>query len=203
MRARTAPQFESLTMVPCEEKEPAMVVRHAACACGSLKVRCKGDPTKVSLCHCLDCQKRTGSTYGVAAFFRREDIESEGATRCYTRKSDSGHPVTFHFCPECGSTVYWDSAPDARDCCGRRRFIRRSDVPGSDTVGLREPPSSLDRLSRFRHSGEGPPWVKAGSILPGVLAALACTGEGRCCRDPDRGPRRSERMAGYRRQAPA
>jgi hypothetical protein len=83
------------------------VIRLAACVCGSLKVRCKGDPMKVSLCHCLDCQRRTGSTYGVAAFFRREDVEPQGATRSYTRRSDSGHPVTFHFCPQCGSTVFW------------------------------------------------------------------------------------------------
>ena len=84
-----------------------MVTRFAACACGALKVRCTGDPIKVSLCHCLDCQKRTGSTYGIAAFFRRENIDPQGATRSYTRQSDSGHPVTFHFCPECGSTVFW------------------------------------------------------------------------------------------------
>jgi hypothetical protein len=84
-----------------------MVTRIATCACGLLNLRCTGDPAKVSLCHCLDCQKRTGSTYGVAAFFRREDIELQGATRSYTRQSDSGHPVTFHFCPECGSTVFW------------------------------------------------------------------------------------------------
>jgi hypothetical protein len=84
-----------------------MAIRLAACACGSLKVSCHGDPVKVSLCHCLDCQRRTGSSYGVAAFFRREHVEAEGTTRSYTRQSDSGQPVTFHFCPECGSTVFW------------------------------------------------------------------------------------------------
>ena len=84
-----------------------MVTRLATCACGLLNVRCTGDPAKVSLCHCLDCQKRTGSTYGVAAFFRAEDIEPQGVTRTYIRQSDSGYPVTFHFCPECGSTVFW------------------------------------------------------------------------------------------------
>ena len=84
-----------------------VVTRVATCACGSLKVRCTGDPIKVSLCHCLDCQRRTGSTYGIAAFFRREDVEPQGATRSYTRQSDRGHPVTFQFCPDCGSTVLW------------------------------------------------------------------------------------------------
>jgi hypothetical protein len=70
-------------------------------------VRCTGDPIKVSLCHCLDCQRRTGSTYGIAAFFHLEDVEPQGAARSYTRQSDSGHAVTFQFCPDCGSTVLW------------------------------------------------------------------------------------------------
>ena len=28
--------------------------------------------------------------------------------KAYTRQSDSGFPVTFHFCPDCGSTVFWE-----------------------------------------------------------------------------------------------
>jgi hypothetical protein len=81
--------------------------RTASCVCGQLAVSCEGEPAKVSLCHCLACQKRTGSTCGIAAFFRREDVESSGCIRQYTRSSDSGHKVTFHFCPDCGSTVFW------------------------------------------------------------------------------------------------
>ncbi len=84
-----------------------MVTRLATCACGSLQVRCTGDPLQVSLCHCLDCQRRTGSTYGVAAFFRSEDVKPRGAMHSFTRQSDSGHPVIFQFCPACGSTVFW------------------------------------------------------------------------------------------------
>ena len=82
--------------------------RTATCACGQLTVGCKGEPSTVSLCHCLACQKRTGSTYGIAAFFRRKDVEPKGRTTHYTRPSDSGHHVTFHFCPDCGSTVFWE-----------------------------------------------------------------------------------------------
>ncbi|MFC6489032.1 GFA family protein [Nitratireductor sp. GCM10026969] len=66
---------------------------------------CIGEPEKVSLCHCLACQRRT---YGIAAFFRRDALSIEGASNCYTRPSDSGFPVSFHFCPGCGSTVWWE-----------------------------------------------------------------------------------------------
>lgn len=84
------------------------MARTATCACGQLSVRCKGEPAKVSLCHCLACQKRTGSTYGVAAFFRREDVQPTGDVQTFTRPSDSGYDVAFHFCPRCGSTVFWE-----------------------------------------------------------------------------------------------
>jgi hypothetical protein len=69
-----------------------------------------GEPTKVSLCHCLACQRRTGSTHSIAAFFRREDVTVEGEARQFTRASDSGFDVTFHFCPACGSNVFWAPA---------------------------------------------------------------------------------------------
>lgn len=83
------------------------MTRTASCSCGALRVVCEGEPQKVALCHCLACQKRTGSTYGVAAFFRNEDVSVHGSSKLYTRQADSGFPVTFNFCPDCGSTVFW------------------------------------------------------------------------------------------------
>ena len=88
--------------------------RIASCACGSLKVGCKGEPAKVSLCHCFACQRRTGSTHSIAAFFLREHVAIEGAAARFTRPSDRGFDVTFQFCPTCGSNVCWvpDRMPD-------------------------------------------------------------------------------------------
>ena len=82
--------------------------RLAACVCGRLRVSCNREPVKISLCHCLECQRRTGSPYGIAAFFRRADVEPNGQDQRFTRQSDGGYPVTFHFCPGCGSSVYWE-----------------------------------------------------------------------------------------------
>lgn len=83
------------------------MTRTATCSCGSLRVVCEGEPQKVSLCHCLACQRRTGSTYGIAAFFRDQDVTARGRSSLYTRQADSGFRVTFYFCPDCGSTVFW------------------------------------------------------------------------------------------------
>ncbi|MFP6744758.1 MAG: GFA family protein [Alphaproteobacteria bacterium] len=85
-----------------------MRTRTASCACGQLCVSCRGEPETVSLCHCLACQKRTGSPFGIAAFFPREDVRTEGRASTYSRSSDSGFAVNFHFCPDYGSTVLWE-----------------------------------------------------------------------------------------------
>ena len=62
-----------------------MTNRFAACVCGQLTVSCTGEPAQVSLCHCLACQRRTGSTYGIAAFFPRESVVVAGDAKAYTR----------------------------------------------------------------------------------------------------------------------
>ena len=85
-----------------------MKQREAKCQCGRLVVRCTGEPAAVSICHCLDCQRRTGSAFGVAAFYAREQVEAEGPATRFTRNSDSGASITFHFCGACGSTVWWE-----------------------------------------------------------------------------------------------
>ena len=82
--------------------------RTAACACGQLRISCAGEPQRVSVCHCLDCQRRTGSAFGVAAFFPRGAVTPEGRQHTNRRVADSGRGLTFHFCPDCGSTVFWE-----------------------------------------------------------------------------------------------
>lgn len=66
------------------------------------------------MCHCLACQQRTGSVFGVQARFHKNQVRTEGQATEYVRIGDSGSRVTFRFCPTCGATVYWqlDSIPD-------------------------------------------------------------------------------------------
>jgi len=92
-----------------------MVTRQASCSCGQLRITCEGDPVRVSMCHCLACQQRTGSVFGVQARYPRERITIEGRSSQYARTGDGGTTAVFHFCPECASTVYWlnSFAPDS------------------------------------------------------------------------------------------
>lgn len=84
-----------------------MTTRIAKCSCGQLTATCEGDPQRVVLCSCHACQRRTGSPYGASAYFLRTQVATQGSSKQYTRHSDAGRWFTTHFCPECGSSVFW------------------------------------------------------------------------------------------------
>ena len=91
-----------------------MTQHHASCSCGDLPVTTSGEPVRISICHCLACQRRTGSAFGAQARFLSSDVVVEGLSKTWTRTADSGNRITFHFCPTCGSTVFYepDQEPD-------------------------------------------------------------------------------------------
>lgn len=68
----------------------------------------------VVTCHCEFCQRRTGSVFQVSAVFSQEQaVEIEGETTIYNGVetngvgTSAGDDVSYHFCPTCGSTLYW------------------------------------------------------------------------------------------------
>jgi hypothetical protein len=85
--------------------------REAACSCGQLRLAAEGDPVRISMCHCLACQRRTGSAFGFQARFPKERVRVAGRHSSYTRTSDGGEERTFRFCPDCGSTVFYTTGP--------------------------------------------------------------------------------------------
>lgn len=82
-----------------------MLERTATCRCRQLSATCRGEPVRVSVCHCLDCQKRTGSAFAAQARWANENVTLTGTAKEWTRTADSGNRVTYRFCPDCGSTV--------------------------------------------------------------------------------------------------
>jgi hypothetical protein len=85
-----------------------MTARVASCSCGHLTARTSEEPVRVSVCHCLACQRRTVSVFGAQARFRAAAVEVSGPSSAYVRVGDAGSRITFHFCPTCGSTVYYE-----------------------------------------------------------------------------------------------
>lgn len=74
-----------------------------------------GDPVRASICHCLACQRRTGSSYGYQARFPAHSVTVRGRSKLFIRHSDEGTETRrFNFCPQCGSTVFYSSG-DSED----------------------------------------------------------------------------------------
>jgi hypothetical protein len=93
-----------------------VTTREAACHCGQLHLTVEGEPFATSICHCLACQRRTGSAFGMQAAFRPAQVTVNGRFNDYSRISDESDRKehVFHFCPECGSQVFY-TEPDDRD----------------------------------------------------------------------------------------
>lgn len=79
----------------------------AQCACGAIKLNVSEPPQLTALCHCFACQRRTGSPFSANAFYDTDAVSVEGETKEFIRTADSGRKVHMHFCPSCGSTVFW------------------------------------------------------------------------------------------------
>jgi hypothetical protein len=82
-----------------------MSTRSASCYCGQLQIEVRGEPRAVGICHCLACQKRTGSVFAALAGFAAPYTVTGTATE-FVRTGDQGAKFRFRFCPVCGSTVF-------------------------------------------------------------------------------------------------
>jgi hypothetical protein len=81
----------------------------AICACGQASISVKALPTTHGVCHCTNCKRRTGSAFGVSAYFDRSDVvQKQGNTSIYSFHHDTqNHDQERHFCVKCGTTLFW------------------------------------------------------------------------------------------------
>src|SRR3546814_4010893 len=54
------------------------------------------------------CALPIWSLFSVAALFPRDRVELHAGAKAFKRPSASGRDVAFHFCPECGSSLWWE-----------------------------------------------------------------------------------------------
>ena len=83
--------------------------RIAHCACGSASISVSGEPRMRCVCHCTNCKRRTGSAFGVSAYFLRSDVgEATGEMLVYAfHHAAENHDQERHFCKRCGTTLFW------------------------------------------------------------------------------------------------
>lgn len=78
------------------------------CACGAVRYRTEGQPEVHAVCHCRYCQLRTGSAFGVGAYFPEDKVEIlSGTLSTHKYQTQSGNQVTTSFCTQCGTTTHW------------------------------------------------------------------------------------------------
>ena len=83
--------------------------RTAQCCCGAITLEVAEEPMQHSICHCNNCKKRTGSAFGLSAYFHRDTVKFvSGTPSCYqlTNPND-GADQKRYFCSNCGTTLYW------------------------------------------------------------------------------------------------
>ncbi|MEA3015308.1 MAG: hypothetical protein QOI38_30 [Sphingomonadales bacterium] len=84
-----------------------MTERTASCRCGALTAVARGEPVRVSVCHCLACKRRTGSAFSYNAHWPEDQVETRGAASRWRRTNAEGFWCAYEFCPVCGSTVVY------------------------------------------------------------------------------------------------
>ena len=84
-----------------------MTTHNASCRCGQLKAEVTGAPVRASVCHCLDCQKRSGSAFAAQVRFPTENVTIAGSSTEYAHAGGGGNIARFHFCPNCGDSLYF------------------------------------------------------------------------------------------------
>ena len=81
--------------------------REGGCQCGAVRYRFEGEPISLAVCHCTECQRQSGSAFGMSLTVRKEDFHLlQGTLKTFDRKADTGRIVTCAFCPECGTRIY-------------------------------------------------------------------------------------------------
>ncbi|MGH0035715.1 MAG: GFA family protein [Myxococcota bacterium] len=81
--------------------------REGGCQCGALRYRIRGEPRGLAVCHCTECQRQSGSAFGMSLAVGPSDFEIlSGRLRTFEVVCDSGRPKTCAFCPECGVRIH-------------------------------------------------------------------------------------------------
>jgi hypothetical protein len=84
--------------------------RTARCSCGNLWLAFQGEPQRVYVCACLECQRSTGSAFAYRARFDRDSVIEDRGERCrFRRITGDGLWMDQIFCPACGTLVYMEA----------------------------------------------------------------------------------------------
>ena len=89
-----------------------MVKIKGSCLCGTLKYTSEAESATQVVCHCIDCQKQTGTAFSIVSLLQEADLNISGSSHATISSfGDTGKETIRHFCNNCGSPIY--SQPQA------------------------------------------------------------------------------------------
>ena len=103
--------------------------RTGGCACGTVRYRLSSDPLFIHCCHCLNCQRQTGSAFVVNLLIEAERMELlSGDPRPVDAPRDDGSPQRIFRCPTCEVAVFSEYGSP------RVRFVRGGTLDDPSSV---------------------------------------------------------------------
>lgn len=92
-------------------------LKTGGCQCGAIRYEITSEPTVIYACHCKECQRQSGSAFGMTAVIAAEHFRlTQGTPRSFPRTGDSGRTMLCWFCPDCGTRIYHSPAGIAENC---------------------------------------------------------------------------------------
>lgn len=77
------------------------------CQCGNIRYEVVGAPKQVVACHCSDCQRQSGSAFGMTIVVDTADFWlTKGELKTYASRSAANRAKLGAFCPDCGTRIY-------------------------------------------------------------------------------------------------
>jgi len=90
-----------------EDEETVSISREGGCSCGAVRYRLMSDPLVVHCCHCLNCQRQTGSAFVINLLIEADRMEmlGEHAEPVDVPRDDGSNQRIFR-CPTCQVAVF-------------------------------------------------------------------------------------------------
>jgi len=81
--------------------------REGGCACGAVRYRLASEPLFVHCCHCLNCQRQTGSAFVINVLIEADRVEGlSGEPEAVDVPRDDGSAQRIFRCPACRVAVF-------------------------------------------------------------------------------------------------
>jgi hypothetical protein len=126
-------------------------VREGGCSCGAVRYRLASEPMFVHCCHCLNCQRQTGSAFVINLLIEADRVELlSGEPEPVDVARDDGSTQRIYRCPACQVAVFSEyGRPEVR-------FVRGGTLDDPSTV---EPDVHIFTRSKL-------PWVELPDSVP-------------------------------------